>query len=167
MEIRNNPTEDRPLTLKQRRFAVLLPTARSQTEAAEKAGYALGSAHQRASENVRKRNVAAAIAREEARIAEYQRITEDEVAAGLRREAGAGNKREPNGVRVSALMGLAKLGGLIDKEKGNEPSPNQIGVQINVLIADPSARRALEALGERLEGLTGGHGGQVVERSLG
>jgi len=63
-------TEKR-VTIKQKRFAQLLPTAVSATQAAISAGYSLTSAAESASENLKKSNVVALIEKEERNLREH------------------------------------------------------------------------------------------------
>ena len=81
----------RPLTLKQRRFVQELPLARSQTEAAIKAGYSPGAnATVRASELVRNSNVAPAIQ------AAQEAATSEKVMSVLRRKERLSHLAEPD-----------------------------------------------------------------------
>lgn len=68
------------------------------------------------------------------------------------------------GVAHEATKTIGKALGHLDREtpSGSQPPPAIGQVNLNVIFADPDARRNLEAVVRRLESLTSGDSGQVV-----
>ena len=104
------------LTLKQQRFVQALPTAKSAKAAAIDAGYAPERAVVTASENVRKCNVALAIAEEQAKVESQVQMTRQEWEKRLQREADGGNLDDPNNARITALRTLGEACGWLKRD---------------------------------------------------
>ena len=116
-------------------------------QAAREAGYSEHTARTTASELMTNPDVQAAVAEKQAEYAAEAAITFGEIANGLRREANAGDKSSPHPVRVSALMGLGKLGGLI-VEKSEARTVN-VDVELTA--------HSLEDLRAMVEAMKGGN----------
>ena len=104
------------LTLRQERFVRELPTAKSQKEAALRAGYEPSCAEAAASRNTRKYKIALAVAEERAKVEAQAEMTRQQWIDQLQREATAGSFGEANAARISALNSIGKAcGWLTDK----------------------------------------------------
>ena len=89
----------------------------------------------------------------------------DDAAAAVAEVSEVLGKDGARGVKVkmhSKPEALASLARLLAPEKQEVPPPVIGSVNLNVILGDPEARRALEALARILEGQSSGNSGQVV-----
>jgi phage terminase small subunit len=106
------------LTPKQQRFVDEYLIDLNATQAAIRAGYAQKAAYATGAENLKKPQIAAAIAAKQAVRSERTEVTQDMVVAGLLTEARLDGEGSSHSARVQAWGLLARhLGMLTDKVK--------------------------------------------------
>lgn len=100
------------LTEKQKRFVAEYLVDLNATQAAIRAGYSEKTARSVGSENLTKPDIAAAIAKAQAKIAKKVEITVESLAAELEEARALAIGEKQTSAAVSATMGKAKLFGL-------------------------------------------------------
>ena len=110
------------LNERQRRFVEEHVRDGNATRAARDAGYSSRTAESQGSRLLRNVKVAAAIRHEQAKVSKRLEISTDMVLDAMWREANAGDLDAPNGARVQAQMGVAKIMGmLVDRSEVGTP----------------------------------------------
>ena len=108
------------LTPKQRRFVEEYAKDCNATQAAIRAGYSEKSAYSIGDENLRKPEVAAAIAERAAKLTEAAEVTSVDVLRGLKTEAERTGEDASHAARVSAWGHLGKfLGMAVERSEVN------------------------------------------------
>jgi phage terminase small subunit len=111
------------LTPKQERFVDEYLIDLNATQAAQRAGYSAAYAGKIGSQLLGKTGVAAAIKKRRSNQAERNELTQDEVIAGLRKEARRQSEGSSHSARVRALELLGKhLGMFVDKIAPTDPT---------------------------------------------
>lgn len=113
----------RALTDRQEKFVAALIETGSGAEAARRAGYSPHTARAIASENLTKPNVLAAIEERRAMIAREHAVTVDTLMADLRKAKDLAMSQGRPSAAVSAIMAMAKLGGLIEGHRHRPLDP--------------------------------------------
>ncbi|WP_080995305.1 terminase small subunit [Xanthomonas arboricola] len=100
------------LTQKQQRFVVEYLKDQNATQAAIRAGYSEKTARSVGSENLTKPDIAAAIQKAQAKVAQQAAVTVHSLAAELEEARGIAQGEKQASAMVAATMGKAKLYGL-------------------------------------------------------
>lgn len=106
-------TTPKKLTVKQARFVDEYVIDGNATRAAEAAGYSPRTAFQTGYENLRKPEIAEAIAAKQAETAKRNELTRDEIIKGLRAEANYHGSGAQHMARVKAWETLGKIAGVV------------------------------------------------------
>ena len=100
------------LTDKQQRFVAEYLVDQNATQAAIRAGYSKKTAGQVGFENLKKPEIAEAIAKRQAKVAKKVEVTVESLAAELEEARAIALEEKQSSAAVSATMGKAKLFGL-------------------------------------------------------
>ena len=117
-----------PLTDKQKRFVAEYLVDLNATQAAIRAGYSQKTARSVGSENLTKPDIAAAIAKAQAKIAKKAEVSLETLLAELEEARAVAIAEKQASAAVSATMGKAKLTGLI-VEKREQAVGAQVGMR--------------------------------------
>jgi phage terminase small subunit len=131
-----------PLTDKQKRFVAEYLVDLNATQAAIRAGYSQKTARSVGSENLTKPDIAAAIAKAQAKIAKKAEVSLETLLAELEEARAVAIAEKQTSAAVSATMGKAKLTGLIVEKRehtGRNGGPIQT-VDLTKLSGDELAQ---------------------------
>jgi phage terminase small subunit len=134
------------LTAKQQRFVAEYLVDQNATQAAIRAGYSKKTAGQVGFENLKKPEIAEAIAKRQAKVAKKAEVTLESLLNELEEARSLAIKEKQTSAAVSATMGKAKLTGLLLEKRehtGRNGGPIQT-VDLTKLSGDELAQ--LEAI---------------------
>lgn len=121
------------LTPKQAAFVAEYLTDLNATQAAIRAGYSPKTAYRTGADNLRKPQIAAAIAEAQADRSKRLQVTADDVVAGLLEEATFKGDGSSHSARVAAWAHLSRhTGGFTDKVENTHKFDTVIGIEVNL-----------------------------------
>jgi len=135
-----NPQHD--LTSKQARFIEEYLIDLNATQTAIRAGYSPRCAKEIGHENLTKPHIAEAIRAGQEKLSKRAQITQEDVLAGLKKEATAHGPRSSHSARVTAWVWIGKHLGMFSEQVGAASKPGVARIEVVAAKKRPAAESA-------------------------